>query len=223
MLKCVVLLLFASIAQLVEAAEPARFDVVYSEAQDHACATDRDYQIREEWVSELKQLLPTYREQWAQLGSAMFSAAEILTRRSLASFITPVQLTLCDVPSQSFVGPRVNMRYALRSFTNQPVPLRSKVDTAFHESLHAFVSQYEPRTSPQLAAHLRESSCVLNHLHLLALQKAVLLALDDRAGLERLVSIDSQLPSGCYKRAWAIINATEGTYKQYVAELAGPT
>jgi hypothetical protein len=55
---------------------------------------------------------------------------------------------------------------------------------------------------------------------LLALQKAVLLSLEQSEALAQVVSIDSQLPSGCYKRAWSLINESENVYKQYVAELA---
>jgi hypothetical protein len=136
------------------------------------------------------------------------------------AFIVPVRLTLCDTPSQSFNGPSVNMRFALRSFTAKPVPLRYKVDTAFHESLHAFITKYTPSDSALLAARKSESPCVLNHLHLLALQKAVLLSLGDAAALEQVIAIDSTLPSGCNKRAWAIVNEADGAYKAYVAELA---
>jgi hypothetical protein len=34
------------------------------------------------------------------------------------------------------------MRYALRSFTPEPVSLRYKVDTLFHELLHIFLSRH---------------------------------------------------------------------------------
>lgn len=111
------------------------------------------------------------------------------------------------------------MRFALRSFTAQAVPLRYKADTAFHESLHAFMLEFVPRSSKLLARHKTESTCVLNHLHLLALQKAVLLTLGEPSVLEQVVALDSSLPSGCYKRAWALVNETNGTYQEYVAEL----
>lgn len=211
----ILLLLLPSIGT----AEPAGFEVVYSESEDRACASERAYQVKKEWVKELNEILPDYRALWRLKAAAMFAAAASLTRRSTEAFALPIHLTLCDTPSQSFSGPRVNMRYALRSFAAQPVPLRFKVDTAFHESMHAFVSQYTPRTSPLLASHRSESVCVRNHLHLLALQKAVLLALGDAGALEQVISIDSQLPSGCYKRAWTLVNEAEATYKLYLAEL----
>lgn len=202
------------------AAVPARFEVVYAESPDRACAASRGHEIKDEWVKELSESLPDFRALWKARGAAMFDAVAALTRRPTGPFVVPVRLTLCDTPSQSFSGPSVNMRFALRSFTASPVPLRYKVDIAFHESLHGFVSRYAPPDSRLLASHSSESPCVLNHLHLLALQKAALLAIGDAAALRQVVSIDSQLPSGCYKRAWSLVNETDGTYQLYVAELA---
>lgn len=202
------------------AAEPARFEVGYARSQDQACAVARGYEINDEWVRELNEALPAFRELWKVKGPAMFKALEALTNRAAEPFAAPVRLTLCDTPSQPSSGLSVNMRFALRSFTPTPVSLRYKVDTAFHEVLHGFVAQYAPRNSPLLAAHKSEPACVINHLHLLALQKAVLTMNGETAALEQVIAIDSQLPTGCYKRAWAIVNEAGDTYKQYVAEIA---
>jgi hypothetical protein len=128
-------------------------------------------------------------------------------------------LTLCDLPSQSIAGISVNMRYALRSFTPNPVPMRYKVDTLFHELLHDYIARHPVGRSPLLARHAAETACVRSHLHLLALQKAVLLELGQRDELRTVVATDSQLPSGCYRRAWALVNASDTEYSRYVAEL----
>jgi hypothetical protein len=37
--------------------------------------------------------------------------------------------------------------------------------------------------------------------------------------LQEVVAIDGQLPSGCYKKAWALVNATDTEYLRYVSEL----
>lgn len=199
------------------------FELVYDEAQDRACGSARGYIIKSEWVTELKESLPALRSLWKSKAPAMFEAAASITRRPAEAFAVPVTLTLCDTPSQSFSGPSVNMRFALRSFTAAAVPLRYKLDTAFHESLHAFTVRFVPRKPKLLARHGSEPVCVLNHLHLLALQKAVLLAVGESSALEQVVATDSLLPSGCYKRAWSLVNDGADTYKQYVAELASET
>src|SRR5262245_2276294 len=214
----------ACVLSVLPAVSPARsvsFEVIYDESRDQLCGSTRGYAIKDEWVRELKGVLPGFRDLWRNQAPAMFDAAAAITRRQTDAFIEPIILTLCDTPSRSSSGPSVNMRFALRSFTTQAVPLRYKVDTAFHESLHAFTSRYVPHESKLLARHRSESDCVRNHLHLLALQKAVLLSVGDAAALEQVIAIDSSLPSGCYKRAWSLVNETSDTYNAYVAELAG--
>ena len=131
-----------------------------------------------------------------------------------------MRLTLCDLPSQSIGGISVNMRYALKSFTPSPVPLRYKVDVLFHELLHRFLAQHPVQGSALLAAHAHEPERVRQHLHLLALQKAVLLALKQPEALQDVIAIDSQLPGGAYRRAWQIVNASDTAYENYVDELS---
>ena len=59
-----------------------------------------------------------------------------------------------------------------------------------------------------------------NHPHLLALQKAVLLKLNETEALKNVVAIDSQLPGGYYERAWKIVNANKDEYLKYVAAVS---
>lgn len=61
---------------------------------------------------------------------------------------------------------------------------------------------------------------MLDHLHLLSLQKAVMLDLKEPDQLKEVIAIDSLLPGGYYKRAWEIVNATDTTYLEYVAEVS---
>jgi hypothetical protein len=153
----------------------------------------------------------------------MLTAASSIIRKKFTSLPRSLRLTLCDVPSQATNEPVVNMRYTLSSFTPAAVPIRYKVDTAFHEVLHTQLRRFSPATSRLLILHMLESACVRNHLHLLALQKAVLLSMGEVDALMQVIHYDSQLPSGCYKRAWSVVNETEETYKDYVAELANAT
>lgn len=200
-------------------AQPNPIAIRYSESDDARCARQRNYEIRPEWVSELQSRLPAFTALWQSAAPPMLGAAAALTGKTVEA-PRVVRLTLCATPSQSLVEPTVNMRYALAAFTPQPVPLRYKADVAFHEILHGFVSRHTPAASPLLQARKGESTCVRNHLHLLALQQAVLLSLGAAQELAQVIAIDSQLPSGCYKRAWELVNETEGSFKQYVSELA---
>lgn len=177
--------------------------------------------VKGEWERELRERLPEFVALWNTVGPRMVTAVSTLTGRPFSP-AGSVSLTLCDVPSNSFLGPTVNMRFALRSFTPSPVPLRYKVDTAFHEMLHEFVGRHVPGNSPLLTAHASESRCVANHLHLLALQKAVLLATGEGAALDVVIATDSALPSTCYKTAWGIVNASPTAYESFVRELSTP-
>jgi hypothetical protein len=210
-------LLAATAAAAATPAPPTEFK--YEPLQDDACVSARQQQIKPEWSSELRDRLPELRAIWESESPAMVTAVYALTRKSFSPPPT-VHLTLCDLPSNSFLGVTVNIRYALSSFTATPVPMRYKVDTAFHETLHGFIAHHTPRTSSLLVEHASESVCVRNHLHLLALQKAVLLSVNDYKALEQVIAIDSQLPSGCYKRAWTLVNSSPSTYLHYVAELS---
>jgi len=209
----------AALCVPTSSAAPANpIELVYSEHLDEQCSAA---EIKAEWVAELHARLPEFRSMWEAMSPAMLGAVKALTGKSIDPSPRRVLLTLCNSPSQAVFGLSVNMRFALHSFTGEPVPLRYKADTVFHEVLHDFVSRQTPIESALLSLHRSESRCVRNHLHLLALQKAVLLSLGESQALAQVVSIDSQLPSGCYKRAWALVNESDTGYKQYVAELAG--
>ena len=174
--------------------------------------------IQPAWAAELDGRLPEVAALWATTAPPLAEAVTAATGQAF-TLPTTVYLTLGDRPSNAFFGVTVNMRFALRSFTAAPVPLRYKIDTVFHEALHDFVARHTPAASPLLALQRGEPACVRKHLHLLALQKDALIRTHDTAALEQVIAIDSQLPSGCYRRAWEVVNAAPGTYLAYVAEL----
>jgi hypothetical protein len=193
--------------------------ISYSPTLDSVCALIRGGAINEEWKTELASKVQAYRALWGEVGPRLLRASEQISGLRAPRSVT-AHLTLCNVPSQSCVGISINMRYTLSSFTTEPVPLRNKVDTLFHEILHKVLAGHIPKESRMLARHAAEPECVRNHLHLLALQKATLLRLGEQQALENVVNIDGQLPGGCYKRAWSLVNATESEYQAYVSEIA---
>jgi hypothetical protein len=218
-------LLLVLLGQLVigaphaQAGQP-RVTVEYSPGMDAVCALVRGVEIKEEWKAELAARKAEFESLWANAGPGLIEAAEAVAGKPFPSEPVTARLTLCDLPSQSIFGISINMRYALESFTSPPVPMRYKLDTLFHELLHVFLAAHPVAGSHLLTAHAAEPACVRNHLHLLALQKAVLLKVQAPEALQDVIGIDVQLPSGCYKRAWALVNASPGDYLKYVAELA---
>ena len=220
MLRALVLLaLLLGIIKPSWSAQP-RLEITYSPELDEDCSILHGPPIKDDWKLELTSRMTEYQDLWTQVGPKLIHAAEKIARRPFPSDPIAARLTLCNIPSQSFVGVIVNMRYALKSFTADPVPMRYKVDTLFHELLHKFLAARPVRGSALIAAHADEPECVRDHLHLLALQKAALLRIGERDALQTVVAVDGQLPGGCYKRAWALVNATETEYLSYVAEVA---
>ena len=199
-------------------AKPA-VTIVYSPGLDSVCSFIRGGKIQESWTKELKERKKEFENLWATVGPKLINKTEALIGKPFPAKDFTVRLTLCNLPSQSFVGIGINMRHALNSFGSSPVPMRYKVDTLFHELLHKYLSEYSVSVSELLATRTEESTRVRNHLHLLALQKAVLLEVGDLDALSDVIQIDSQLPGGHYKRAWEIVNVTDKEYLRYVAEL----
>jgi hypothetical protein len=210
--------LVVTFALHVQAAQPS-VTVAYSPALDSACSLVRGGTIKDEWKEELVSRKAEFEGLWVSVGPKLIEATESITGKPFPNKHFTARLTLCNLPSQSFVGISINMRYALRSFVSPPVPMRYKVDTLFHELLHHFLLGHPIANSALLAEHASEPDCTRNHLHLLALQKAVLLKLQETVALQEVIAIDGLLPGGCYKRAWAIVNATDTEYLRYVAEL----
>lgn len=213
---------FFCVAQLAQASQP-QITVEYIPRQDFFCSMLPGSSIKEEWKAELLSRLPEFEKLWQSERSRLISVTEAISGKKFPSQEITARLTLCNTPSESFAGMdrvSVNMRYALKSFTPTPVPMRYKVATLFHELLHIFLSKHSLANSSLLKMHAAEPDRVRNHLHLLALQKAILLTLNEHEALREVIAIDSQLPGGHYQRAWAIINATEGEYLNYVAEIS---
>lgn len=214
--------LFVVALHLPAGAQTPLIRAYYSPDEDAACETARGYVIKPEWKLELTERLPEFLAEIDRELPRMLAAASAVTGKPFPSSEYRVRLSLCDVASHSGPVPQINMRFAMSSFTHQPVPLRYKLDTVVHELLHSMVVRFEPAKSALLRQQAAEPMCVRNHLHLLALQKAVLLQLGAEGEYRQLVGIDSLLPGGCYKRAWAIVNERDETYLQFVAELREP-
>jgi hypothetical protein len=194
--------------------------VKYDPSEDVSCSKES---IKEEWKAELLSREPEFINLWQSEGPRLVEATESISGKDFPSQEITARLTLCNVPSESFPESgrvTINMRYALRSFTPESVSMRYKVNTLFHELLHIFLQRHPIANSALLKEHRSEDERVRDHLHLLAVQKAVLLKLDQADTLKEVIAVDSALPGGYYKRAWELVNATDEEYLKYIAELS---
>jgi hypothetical protein len=213
----------ASVPATITAAAGPTVKVYYSPSEDRECSAPPRDPIKEEWKAELLSRQSEFVTLWEAEGPRLIAATEVISGKNFPSQQVAARLTLYNAPSESLPGTDrviINMRYALKSFTAEPVSLRYKVDILFHELLHIFLGQYHVQNTALLKQHAAEDERVRDHLHLLALQKAVLLKLDERDALKDLIAVDSVLPGGYYKRGWELVNATDDEYLKYVAELS---
>jgi hypothetical protein len=197
--------------------------VKYDAAEDVTCSQLPGGSIKQEWKAELLAREPEFIRMWEAEGPRLLAATESISGKDFPSHEITARLTLCNLPSESFPENgrvTINMRYALRSFTPEAVSIRYKVNTLFHELLHIFLERHPIANSVLLKEHTTENERVRDHLHLLALQKAVLLNLNQPDALKEVIDVDSMLPGGYYKRAWELVNATDTEYLKYVAELS---
>ncbi len=210
----------AFLAGIPAGAAPPIVKITYSPAQDAACAADGHYMIQKQWEDEVTRDLPRVHELWDALGPKLLTATEKITGKQFSRRDVEIRLTLCNLPSESSHGDiKVNMRFALHTFTKDPVSLRYKVSLFYHELLHEFVDKNLPAHSELLRQHASEPERVRDHLHLLALEKAVYLRLGLKEELAEIIRVDGELPNGFYKRAWEIVNTGETTHLKYVDEL----
>lgn len=214
--------LLCGLSAVVPAAPPGptafEVSIAHSRPVDHACSAIRRYPIAPAWQEELDGRLPAFQEVWQLEGRPALERMFELTGGRLHGTYR-VRLTLCDLPSSSLFGTSVNMRHALRAFTDAPVSLRYKVAVMNHELLHRLLGDVDLKGSRMLALHASEPARVRRHLHLFALTKAALIDLRHEGTLRELVGIDSSLPANDSRRAWQIINERPDTYIAYVNEL----
>ena len=193
----------------------------YSSDLDSVCSFFKGPKILDEWKIELVEKKVGLEKEWKAIGNSLILSTENILGYKFLAKENVVHLTLCNTPSRSY--PLIlNMRYSLSSFTENPVSVNDKVGTLFHEFLHQLIEDHIPSTSPILAKYANEHGRVKDHIHLLALQKAVYLSLNLEPQLLSIVKMDSRLPNGYYKKAWEIVNTHDDYYKVIVSELAKP-
>ena len=190
--------------------------IQYAAIYDDVCSKKYSYPIEPAWKQELIRHLPQWRKLWNEEGSLLLKTSMRLTGKPFLEQNFKVALSLCSFPSISFPL-IVNARFALQSFTANPISDSVFISVIEHEILHSYLESFLPKTASLLTKYKAESPGVLGHIHLLALQKATYLELGWQNKLNDIIAKDETLPNKDYKRAWEII-AGEG-HLSFINEL----
>jgi hypothetical protein len=114
-------------------------------------------------------------------------------------------LTVCAVPTMS--SPLIiNVRKYLPG-AEHPLPEEDFSEALFHELMHHYVSSLTANSALK-KKFASEPIVVLNHLHVIALEKMVLSKLHEAKELKAVEQKYLTSPSPDYKRAWEIVSET---------------
>jgi len=116
-------------------------------------------------------------------------------------------LTVCSVPTMS-TPLLLNIRRYLPG-AEHPSPDEEFSETLFHELMHHYTHELSA-DSAMKKKYAAESLLVLNHLHVIALEKMVLSKLGETKELAAVEDKYRNAPRPDYKRAWEIVSDIEG-------------
>ena len=190
--------------------------MAYSWLLDNTVAEKTNFIVKPEWVDELEKRTPEFQQSWNdQAGILLGKTIELTGGRTFKETEMHAAFVLCNMASLSFplvlnvrryltvvLGPRVEPMYLFNA-------------QVFHELLHTFVVENLPDTTPLQEKYKNEDQVTKNHLHLMAIQKAVYTSLGRLDELKALIDSDSQI-GGSYKRSWDIVNSED--YQAFVDE-----
>ena len=91
----------------------------------------------------------------------------------------------------------------------KPQPISAFSEVVFHEVMHTYARDIDGR-SPLRKKYASELEVTLNHLHVMALEKFVLVELNKPDVLKWVDNRYRNRFPPAYKRAWEIVNDIEG-------------
>jgi hypothetical protein len=183
---------------------------------DRNCATFLNKPIKQEWVEETANRLNEFQSLWDEDGPQFLKTAFEAIGQPFPYREMQATLTVCTISSMS--SPLLlNVRDFLKTSEKQ-LPLWYLSEIVFHELMHTYTRRVY-NTSLLRKKYATEQAVVLNHLHVMALEKLVLQTLGRNENLQwlDLVAYTTENPPS-YQRAWEIVNKIEG-YEVFIKEL----
>jgi hypothetical protein len=175
--------------------------------------------IKEEWIGEAGRRVNEFQAAWDQNGVKYLQIA--FKEIGLPFPYTEMQATLTVSSVASTSTPLIINVKSFLSSAEKPASISVFPIILFHELMHTYLRGVVD-SSLLRKKYAAESFMTLNHLHLMALEKFVLLKSGDTATLKWLdrdyrTNAYTNFPPD-YKRAWEIVNDKEG-HEAFINEL----
>ena len=210
----------ASPAALASDAPPVlpSIDILYppgGSLLDRLCTSDFKLKLDEKDVQAAVAQRAALQKQWDTEGPAYLEAA--LTGIGLPFPYKEMQATLSVcLPASTSIPLIIDVRPFLPG-AKAAAPAWEFTEVVFHELMHSYVRPVLSR-SELMKKYANEPPTVKYHLHVMAVEKMVLLKLGRPDDLKTLDHDYRNSPDPAYKRAWEIVNDQEG-YEPFIGEL----
>jgi hypothetical protein len=203
------------------AQQTLKVDLVYPAPNgstfDRACSQITKNHIEPKEVSEVLERLPEFQALWDKNGREYLSTA---LREVGADYpFQEVQATLTVCPGVSSMGSplMIQVEGFLASTGEKPRPATLFPMYLFHELMHLYVNPIRIAGSPLRKKYAAETVATLNFLHVVALEKFVLVTLGYSDILKAWEELNRTERSPAHKRAWEIVQAE--SYEPFIDEL----
>jgi hypothetical protein len=193
-------------------------DILYPAAGtifDRTCSTFLSKgEVTPEAIKAAAELKPLLQAEWSGHGTKYLAATLDDIGAPYPYSEVQATLTVCAVPTMS-TPLIINIRKYLPG-AEHPRPQEDFSEALFHELMHHYVGPLTANSALK-KKYGAEPLVVLNHLHVIALEKTVLARFHETKELEIVEKAYLTSPSPAYKRAWEIV--TEVGPEAFIAEL----
>jgi len=213
----IVLSAIALLMPMLALAEGPVIKYFYSGVFDNWCTSSNGTEVTEEKRQQLLGKVDNIQAEWDKLGPELLATTEKLIGKPFRRREVTATLFLCGKTPSMSVPLLVNGNWFVDGKRQLPDDMATHI--VFHELLHIYVVDHIGGETPLRKKYEADGEhyLILNHLHLMAVQKLVYLELGLEEELARVIANDSVLAKGAYKRAWGIVN--DVGHEVFVAEL----
>jgi hypothetical protein len=182
---------------------------------DRLCKSDFKRSINDEALSAAVRLRPEFQKRWDTDGQVYFNTALAEIGFDFPYREMQATLTVCLRASTSI--PLIIDAAPFLPTATKRAPDWEFAEIVFHELMHTYVSPVLA-TSALIKKYKNEVPTTRYHLHVMAIEVMTLRKLKLFGRLEVIDHDYRYGPETAYKRAWEIVNETEG-YLRFIAEL----